>query len=217
MIGDFTTVASVFGNHRGDIDGAGRGGDLYIRYPDGFLRNLTLEAGYGEPATQQGSNSIALRDPAVSWDGSKAIFSMVVGAPTQQYARVDSFFQLYEVTGLGRGQTATIVKVPNQPTNRNNVSPIYLSDNSILFTSDATRNGASHLYPQRDEYEEAPTVTGLWRLQPANGTLELIKHAVSGSFNPIVDSFGRIVFTRWDHLQRTSRMTTLETLRNFQL
>src|SRR5215475_3449289 len=38
---DFGTIGSVFANHRGDIEDAGRGGDLYIVYPDGALRNLT--------------------------------------------------------------------------------------------------------------------------------------------------------------------------------
>ncbi len=198
---DFTAIGSVFGNHRGSIDLAGRGGDLYIRYVDGSLRNLTLEAGYGNTG-QQGADSIAVRDPAVSWDGSKAIFSMVIGAPTQQYQQLESWFQLYEVSGLGQGQTAVITKVANQPLNRNNVSPIYLSDDSLLFVSDTPRNGADHLYPQLDEYEEAPTPTGLWHLQPTSGKLELLQVSVSGSFNPIVDSYGRILFTRWDHLQR---------------
>lgn len=198
---DFTAIGSVFGNHRGSIDLAGRGGDLYIRYPDGSLRNLTAETGYGN-AGQQGANSIAVRDPAVSWDGNRAIFSMVVGAPTQQYQQLESWFQLYEVSGLAQGQVAVITKLANQPLNRNNVSPAYLSDGSILFVSDMPRNGAAHLYPQLDEYEEAPTPTGLWRLQPSNGHLELLQYSVSGSFNPIVDSFGRVIFTRWDHLQR---------------
>ncbi|MBL0164144.1 MAG: hypothetical protein IPP82_11055 [Xanthomonadales bacterium] len=198
---DFTAIGSVFGNHRGNIDLVGRGGDLYIRYPDGSLRNLTSQAGYGN-AGQQGAGSIAVRDPAVSWDGTKAVFSMVIGAPTQQYQQLQSWFQLYEVSGLGQGQTAVITKVPNQPLDRNNVSPVYLSDGSLLFVSDIPRNGAAHLYPQLDEYEEAPTPTGLWHLQPATGQLELLQNSVSGSFNPIVDSFGRILFTRWDHLQR---------------
>ena len=39
--GDFTTIGSVFGNHRGSLASVGRGGDLYIRYADGSLKNLT--------------------------------------------------------------------------------------------------------------------------------------------------------------------------------
>lgn len=33
----------------------------------------------------QGANAIAVREPSVHWSGSKAVFSMVVGAPTQRY------------------------------------------------------------------------------------------------------------------------------------
>jgi hypothetical protein len=201
IAGDFTAIGSVFGNHRTDMESTGRGGDLMIRYPDGSLRNLTHEAGYGMDG-QQGANAIAVRDPAVSWDGTRAIFSMVIGAPTQQYQWGTWYWQMYEVSGLGQGQVVHITKVANQPANFNNVSPTYLSDGSIAFVSDRPRNGAGHLYPQLDEYEEAPTPTGLWRLLPASGRLDLLQYAVSGSFNPIVDSYGRVLFTRWDHLQR---------------
>ena len=128
---DFATIGAVFANHRGSTNLVGRGGDLYIRYPDGSLRNLTQEAGYGNAGPQR-ATSIAVRDPAVSWDGSKAIFSMVIGAPPQQFQYIDSYWQLYEVTGLGQGQSAVITKVANQPAGRNNINPAYLSDNSIV-------------------------------------------------------------------------------------
>ncbi|HEV7490939.1 MAG TPA: hypothetical protein VGO25_09045, partial [Rhodanobacteraceae bacterium] len=150
--GDFAAIGSVFANHLADIDRVGRGGDLMIRYPDGSLRNLTQEAGFGMNG-QQGANAIAVRDPAVSWDGTRAIFSMVIGAPEQQYERDPWFWELYEVTGLGQGETAQVTRVANQPSGFNNVSPTYLSDGSILFVSDRPRNGAAQLYPQLDEYE----------------------------------------------------------------
>lgn len=199
---DFTAIASVFGNHRTDMDSVGRGGDLYIRYPDGSLKNLTALAGYGVASGFQGASSIAVREPSVHWSGTRALFSMVIGAPPQQYQYVTRYWQIYEVTGLGAADTPVITKVPNQPVDYNNVSPIYGSDGRILFTSDRPRNGQRHLYPQLDEYEEAPTVTGIWSLNPANADLRLLEHAPSGDFTPIVDSFGRVIFTRWDHLQR---------------
>jgi Hydrazine synthase alpha subunit middle domain len=198
---DFTTVASVFGNHRGALDSVGRGGDLWIRYPDGALKNLTLAAGYGGSGFQ-GATAIAVRDPSVSWDGTKALFSMIVGAPTKQYQYDTYYWQIYEITGLGMNQTPVITKVPNQPANFNNISPIYGADDRIIFTTDRPRNGQMHLYPQRDEYEEAPTVTGLWSFDPKRGDLFQLDHAPSGDFTPIIDSFGRVIFTRWDHLQR---------------
>ncbi len=204
---DFTTIGSVFGNHFPTMLSAGRGGDLYIRYPNGNLRNLTQEAGFGM-ATFQGANAIAVRDPAVHWDGDKAVFSMVVGAPTEQFDVIDVRWQLYEVSGLAPGQTAVVTLVPNQPEDFNNISPVYATDDRIIFTTDRPRNGAAHLYPQLDEYESAPTNSGLWSLDPATGDLALLDHAPSGDFKPTVDSFGRVIFTRWDHLQRDQQADT---------
>lgn len=198
---DFTTVGAVFGNHRAQLDSVARGGDLWIRYPDGTLRNLTAAAGYGTTGFQ-GSTAIAVREPSVHWSGAKAVFSMVVGASDQRYRWQEWRWQLYEITGLGQADTPVITKVPHQPTAYNNVSPTYGTDDRILFTSDRPRSGEAHLYPQLDEYEEAPTVTGIWSLDPASGDLFLVQHSPSGSFSPQVDSFGRVVYIRWDHLQR---------------
>lgn len=198
---DFTTIGSVFGNHGAAMDQVARGGDLWIRYPDGSLKNLTAAAGFGE-VSFQGATSIAVRDPAVSWDGKRALFSMVVGAPTQRWQIMTFIWQIYEISGLAANDTPVIKRIANQPATYNNISPIYGSDDQIIFTSDRPRNGQAHLYPQLDEYEEAPTNTGLWSLDPANGDLALLDHSPSGDFTPIIDSFGRIIFTRWDHLQR---------------
>ena len=198
---DFATIGSVFANHKGSVSDAPRGGDLWIRYPGGTLKNLTAAAGYGTTGLQ-GAGAIAVREPSVHWDGTKAVFGMVVGAPTRQYEVATYYWQLYEVTGLGQSQTPVVTKVPNQPANYNNVSPIYGADDRIIFSSDRPRDGQRHLYPQLDEYESTPVVTGLWSLDPATGDLFLLNHSPSGVFSPQVDSFGRVIFTRWDHLQR---------------
>ena len=200
---DFTTIGSLFGNHQASPDSCGRGGDLWIRYPDGTLKNLTRAAGFGKYGNQH-TNGIAVRQPSVHWNGTKAVFSMVVTTPRYQYDyATTSFWQLYEITNfLDPASVPIITKVPNQPTNYNNISPVYGTDDHIIFTSDRTRNGQRHLYPQLDEYEEAPTVSGLWNLNPVTGELFLMNHSPSGAFTPIVDSAGRVVFVRWDHLQR---------------
>ncbi|PYI83780.1 MAG: hypothetical protein DME26_14465, partial [Verrucomicrobia bacterium] len=170
--GDFTTVGSVFGNHRAQPDICGRGGDLYIRYANGTIRNLTRAAGFGAYGPQH-TNGIAVRQPCVHWSGTKAVFSMVVGAPRFQYDySAVNYWQLFEITNFtDSAAVPVIIKVPNQPTNYNNISPIYGTDDRIIFTSDRPRDGQRHLYPQLDEYEEAPTVTGLWSLQATNGDL----------------------------------------------
>jgi len=206
---DFTTIGSVFGNHQATLDSCGRGGDLYIRYPDGSVTNLTRMAGYGLWGSQL-TNGIAVRQPCMHWSGTKAVFSMAIGAPRYQFDYASkSYWQLYEITNFTTpGMTPVITKVPNQPTNFNNVSPIYGSDDRIIFTSDRPRTGEAHLYPQLDEYEEAPTVTGLWSLQPTNGNLVMLSHSPSGAFSPLVDIAGRIIFSRWDHLQRDQQADT---------
>ncbi|MCB0518449.1 MAG: hypothetical protein KDD27_05905 [Saprospiraceae bacterium] len=201
----FGSSMETFGNHNASMDAVPRGGDLYIRYPDGTLKNLTQLAGYGQNG-MQGATAIAVRDPHVHWDGQKALFSMVVGAPTQQYQVNTYHWQLYEVTGLGQNDTPVITLVPNQPAGYNNVNPIYGTDDRIIFASDRARGGYAHLYPQLDEYETSRIVSGLWRLDPkacnmADG-LEMLTHSPSGDFSPIIDHAGRVVFTRWDHLQR---------------
>jgi len=208
--GDFTTVASTFGNQLSAVAEAPRGGDLWIRYPDGTTKNLTRGAGFGGSG-MQGANAIAVREPSVHWSGTKALFSMVIGAPTQQYVWDDYYWQIYEVTGLGENETPVIRKIANQPAGYNNVSPFYGTDDRILFTSDRPRSGERHLYPQLDEYEEAPTVTGLWSLDPVSGDLRMLNHTPSGLFSPSIDSFGRVIFTRWDHLQRDQQADADET------
>jgi hypothetical protein len=205
---DFATIGSTFANHEASVAQVGRGGDLYIRYPDGALRNLTAQAGYGVAGAFQGAGAIAVRDPAVHWSGTKALFSMVVGAPTEQYQVPTQYWQMYEVTGLGAGETAVIGKIPLQPADYNNLTPIYSPDGRILFTSDRPRSGERHLYPQHDEYESTATNTGLWSLDPATGDLHILDHSPSGVFTPRIDSYGRVVFTRWDHLQRDQQADT---------
>ncbi|MDX2170964.1 MAG: hypothetical protein SF182_28100 [Deltaproteobacteria bacterium] len=194
--GDFASTNAVFGNHDPYVGSTPRGGDLYIRYADGTLRNLTAAAGYGLTAAQ----AIAVREPCVHWDGSKALFSMVVGGTTQNDYR-PVYWQIYEVSGFGAGETVRITKLP-QPADSNNVSPIYGTDDRILFTSDRPRNGDRLTYPQLDEYESTPTVTGIWSMRADGTDLFLLDHAVSGAFTPLVASDGRVVYTRWDHLQR---------------
>ncbi|GGJ31845.1 hypothetical protein GCM10008938_17500 [Deinococcus roseus] len=198
---DFTTIGSTFGNQLSDVQSATRGGDLWIRYPDGTLKNLTKAAGWGVDGFQN-AGGIAVRDPSVHWDGKKALFSMVVGSPTSQYQVKTFYWQIYEITGLGKTETPKITRITTQPSNYNNISPIYGTDDKIIFTTDRPRAGEAHHYPQRDEYEEAPVVTGLWSMDPSSGLLKLLNHAPSGNFTPIIDSYGRVIFTQWDHLQR---------------
>lgn len=193
---DFASVNATFGNHTANTGSTPRGGDLWIRYGDGTLRNLTQQAGLGTTPLQE----IAVREPSVHWDGTKALVSIVVGGTTRDVL-TPVYWQIYEVTGIGQGQTVQFRHV-EQPTDYNNVSPMYGTDDRIIFTSDRPRNGKRSSYPQLDEYESQPTVTGIWSMNPDGTDLKILDHAISGAFTPIVASDGRVIFTRWDHLQR---------------
>ncbi len=204
---------TTFGNHLGQMSAAGRGGDLWLLYPpdpaqgipDGCLRNLTREAGLGiDGELQHGDAAIAVREPRVHWDGQRALVSIVSGAPSSA-SNPRYYWQIHEVRGLGLRDPLTIERVAGQPGDYNNVSPIYGADDGVIFfTSDLPRNGAAarHLYPAQDEYERNETVTGLWRLDRGSGEIALMTHNPSGTFSPLVDSLGRIIVSRWDHLQR---------------
>src|SRR5262245_36970218 len=100
ITGALTSIASTLGNQRAVSDRGARGGGLYIRYPDGTVKNLTRAAGYGKWGSQF-TNGIAVRQPSVHWGGQKAVFSMVVGAPRFQYDYATvNYWQLYEITNF---------------------------------------------------------------------------------------------------------------------
>lgn len=189
-------AGSVFGNHLGDTASAPRGGALMIRYADatGTVRNLTASLGF----------PVAVRTPCVDWTGTKAMFSMVSGLPLNAADSTAFYWQIFEITHFGQGETPVITKVEGQPANANNIHPVYGTDGRVIFVSDRSRDGSAHLYPQLDEYLDIPTPTGLWSIDPgvAGGDLKLLNHSPSGAFSPMIDSFGRVIFVRWDHLAR---------------
>ncbi|MBB5033914.1 Calx-beta domain-containing protein [Prosthecobacter vanneervenii] len=204
------SIASAMQNPQATPENAPRGGALWIRYANGTRRNLTNAAGYGGAVDAnfnatgfQGASSIAVAHPFMHWSGTKAIFAMVVGAPTSTSDTTVFHWQLYEITNFASGQTPVITLVSGQPTNYNNVYACYDTQDRIIFVSDAPRNLDAALYPQLDEYLSQPTNTGLWRLDRANGNeLVQIVHTPSGAFSPFIDSAGRVIFVQWDHLSR---------------
>ena len=201
----FLSVVTLFGNQLADTAHAARGGDLWLMTTNTGLVNLTRKAGYGTNGVQHGIG-IDVRDPHIHWLGKKVLFSMVVGAPTNATDARTFYWQLYELTNLDAVITSTstppvIVKVSGQPTNCNNVTPCYATDGKIIFMSDRPYNNQPWL-AQLDEYKAQPTVTGTYSLDPFTGDLKMIEHTPSGAFNPFVDSAGRLIFTRWDHLSQ---------------
>lgn len=198
----------TFGNHLTDMESAPRGGDLCLMKTDGTVRFLTAEAGFGVASGQvQAENAIAVRQPCIHWDGKRALFSMVVGGPLRRFdvSYQSNKWQIYEITNLDQvvqqGMVANIVKVSGQPS-YNNISPIYGSDDQIIFTSDAPLFNLTHTYPALDEYESTPINTGIYKINPETGKVIHLSHSPSGDTDLFLASDGRILSTRWEHLKR---------------
>src|ERR1700704_1964727 len=93
----FMSCVSPFGSHLADTLHAGRGGGLWLRFPDGSLINLTQNATWDAPLVKPAFDQIAVRNPHVHWNGTKAIFSMVVGAPANASDTTIFHWQLFEI------------------------------------------------------------------------------------------------------------------------
>ncbi len=134
----FLSVVTIFGNQRADTEHAARGGDLWLMTTNQALVNLTRKGGFGTNGIQHGIG-IDVRDPQIHWSGKKILFSMVVGSPTNSTDTNAFYWQLYEVTNLDavianpNTIAPAIVKVPNQPTNCNNVTPCYATDGRTVI------------------------------------------------------------------------------------
>lgn len=205
--GSYAHQLETFGNHLTSMRVAPRGGDLALMDIYGNVRLLTQEAGFGLATGEiQTESAIAVRQPAIHWDGTRALFSMIIGGPIKAYDQTyrDNTWQIYEITNLDQvieGDTAIIVKVPFQP-EYNNISPIYGTDDQIIYTSDAPLFGMEHTYPPLDEYESTPINSGIWKLNPGTGDVVHLTHSPSGDFDLFLASDGRVLSTRWEHLKR---------------
>jgi hypothetical protein len=207
------SCVSPFSNHLADTAHAGRGGSLHVRFSNGQVVDLLAVADWSAiPGGKPAINAVAVRNPSVSWAADKALFSMVIGAPSGPTDTTQFLWQLYEITlptqaQLNASVRPVLTKVANQPA-YNNVFPTYALNGKLVFASDRPYNGQAHLL-QREEYLGLPTISGLWSLDPTSASsLQLLHHAPSGAFSPMVDSAGRLIFTNWDHQTRDPEAVT---------
>lgn len=135
---------------------------------------LRLDPGSSEPVDLLGLPDVAVRNPEVSWDGRRVIFSMKTG-PLGNW-------QIYEMGVDGTDLT----QIGNTPFNE--TEPVYLPDGRIVFASD--RLG------MLDAYENFPT--GQLFVMDADGSnAELLTADPGGDMTPTVTEEGEIAFVRW--------------------
>ncbi len=171
---DFTvgTISDIFTNVEGENPRLSQpvGGGLFRLDPDGTLTNLTADF-----------NQVAVRDPEISYDGLRVLFSMKVGASGR--------WQLYEMTVDG----SNIRQITDGAAN--NWDGAYLSDGRIVYLSDALDLVAR----ENLNLPQGHLSEGRVHIMNADGTNSRpINFNPNGSFNPILSQSGQIIFTQWD-------------------
>ncbi len=170
-----TTDALVFVKTTGDetLNRTWASGNLYKLSPiapDGIVTPITNFTG------------AAISDPAVSFDGTKILFSMRPPGASNR--------NIFEINADGTGL--------RQVTSGggHDFDPLYLPDGRILFTS--SRDG------EMDEYNHAPA-EHLYTCDYDGSNLERISYNQSDDFDPELLPDGRIVYTRWEHFGNFNR------------
>ncbi len=169
----FATASDIFGNFQGYYPPEDQpvGGNLFRLDPTGTLANLT------------DWNNAAVRDPEISPDATRVLFSMKLGG-----------FGKYQVWEMNVDGTSP--RRVSLDDTWNDLDPAYLPDGRIVFTTD--RNGWA------DGYENLPAAQ--LAVMDADGTdVEVLKQHMAGQFNPLLGSDGMLYFTQWDfHDRRAS-------------
>ncbi|MEM9488502.1 MAG: hypothetical protein AAGC55_05130, partial [Myxococcota bacterium] len=163
-LGEFQ-INDIHGNFLGDNPARDQptGGNLF-----------RLDPGSQTPVNLTNRTDAAVRDPEVSWDGTKIVFSMKVGATGN--------WQIYEIGVDGSGER----RITDTP--HNETEPVYMPDGRIAFISDRQRI--------LDPYEQHPV--GHLHVMNADGSgVQLLSIDPGGDMTPSITESGEIAFNRW--------------------
>ncbi len=169
------------------------GGGIYIFTPndDGGELEEIFDAGDGE-----------VMDIALSYDGTEILFSwkQTDVSPLQQKERnfwegpskdIKTKYQIYRMSVNPLGKKAA----PKQLThgNHNNFNPSWLPDGKIAFLSDRKESFA---------YCFVTTSPLLHRMDGDGSNQHRISHGYLNDFTPSVLNDGRIIYSRWEYVDR---------------
>ncbi len=137
--------------------------------------------------------------PNLSYDGRQIVFSYValpegtppaVGLPGQVDER---YYHLYVVNTDGSG----LRQITRGPFD--DLMPTWLPDGGIAFSS-TRRKGYARCFG--GSFAERWHVYTLHRVQPDGGDLRILSHHDTNEWFPTVMNDGRIVYARWDYIDR---------------
>lgn len=135
---------------------------------------MRLDPGSTTPVDLLGLPEVAVRNPEISWDGERVIFSMKIGPHGN--------WQIYEMNVDG----TSLVQITDNPFNE--TEPAYLPDGRIVFASD--RLG------MLDAYENFPTAQ-LFLMDADGSNVEILTTDQGGDMTPTITETGEIAFVRW--------------------
>jgi hypothetical protein len=155
------------------------GADSMQYGPDGGqLCRLDLRTGKVEVLLNDPKGGV--RDPAVSYDGKKVLFSYRKGGTR--------FYHLYEMTCDGTG----IRQITDGPFDE--IEPIYLPDGDLLFCSSRCNRFVQCWFTQ---------VAVMYRSGPNGENIRLVSANVEQDNTPWMMPDGRVLYMRWEYVDRS--------------
>jgi hypothetical protein len=183
------------------------GADLYVRDRAAVAaaeRNVTT-------GVTQGSGLYDIRDPEVSWDGTRLIFAMrgpfVEGADEEDQPT----WNIWEYSFAGDLLRRVISSDLNAESGHD-LAPAYLPDGRIVFSSTRQRQSKAVLidegkqqFDAQDEDRNEPAF--VLHVMTADGSdIHQISFNQSHDLDPVILANGQILFSRWDNAAANSEM-----------
>ena len=144
----------------------------------GYLCKLHVETGMVTRLLEDPRG--AVRDPQVSYDGAKILFSYRPGGT--------DYFHLYEINANGSG----LRQLTDGPFD--DIEPIYLPDGDIIFGSTRAKRWVPCWYTQ---------VATLHRCDRDGRNIRMLSSNIEQDNTPWVLPDGRIMYTRWEYVDRS--------------
>ena len=133
--------------------------------------------------------SCCFLSPDVSWDGSEIVFSATQGEPRIREWADDTVFHVFKCRADGSGLAQLTTG------NVNDLFPCWLPNGRVVFCSER-RGGYGRCHRR-----EVPTFT-LHTMFPDGTDITCLSPHETNEFEPSVDNDGRLVYMRWDYLDR---------------
>ncbi len=189
------------------------GARLYIKdraSPSAPARDITSSV-FSDPGflNDDGELLYSVRDLSVSFDGTRLLFSM--RAPEIENADEDEQpkWNIWEYDTATNSLTR-LIESDTEAEAGHDLSPAYLPDGRILFTSTRQRVSKAILLdegkPRFSALEENRNREAfvLHVLDPVNDTIDQLTYNQSHDLDPLLLQNGKILFSRWDNAGRTT-------------